>query len=92
MSNPQSIQLTSCTDSPWQLVQGTVKLIIMGPGRDAWLACSDAYYSGQIGSDRERKIALAAIEKLKLKHGEDIDAGVPEIRSALAAVTKDFPL
>lgn len=68
----------------WHLHTGTVRLYICGPGTDAWLACSESYYSGQIGSDEEREIARLAIEILNQQHGQDKDAGPDEIRTAMA--------
>ena len=67
----------------WHLHTGTVRLYICGPGADAWLACSESYYSGQIGTDKERAIAHAAITLLKREHLQDKDAGPTEIRAAL---------
>lgn len=67
----------------WHLHTGTVKLFISGPGPEAWLACSESYYSGQIGSEEEREIAHAALAILNEQHGQDKDAGPAEIRAAL---------
>lgn len=70
---------------PWHLHTGTVKLYICGPGPgpDSMLACSESYYSGQIGSDEERQIAAAAIAILNQERPGDKDAGPTEIRAAL---------
>ena len=67
----------------WHLHTGTVRLYICGPGTDAWLACSESCYSGQIGSEEEREIARRAIALLKREHLQDKDAGPTEIRAAL---------
>ena len=71
------------TSESWHLHTGTVRLYICGPGTDAWLACSESYYSGRIGSDEEREIAHAALALLKRDHLQDKDAGPTEIRAAL---------
>lgn len=74
----------------WELHTGTIKLFICGPGQDAWLACSESYYSGTIGSDEEREIALAAVALLNRDHLQDKDAGPTEIRAALERARRLF--
>lgn len=75
---------------PWHLHTGTVRLYICGPGTDAWLACSESYYTGRIGSDEEREIARAALVFLNREHGQDKDAGPAEIRAALERARRLF--
>ncbi len=67
----------------WEIHVGHVQLFIVGPGPDAWLACSKPEYRPGIkpGTHRERAIAQRAI--LILRHAGP-DAGVPEIKAALA--------
>lgn len=72
----------------WELHIGTVQLFICGPGPDAWLACSDPCYSGQIGTDHERAVARRALLILNREHLQNKDAGPEEIKQALARVVK----
>jgi hypothetical protein len=67
----------------WHLHVGHVQLFIVGPGPDAWLACSEPCYSGRIGTQQERNIARRAIEILARNHNQNKDAGPDEIRAAL---------
>lgn len=69
---------------PWHLHIGLVQLFIVGPGPDAWLACSESCYSGQVGTDRERAIARRAIQILATRHRDDNTLGPAEIRTVLA--------
>lgn len=69
----------------WSVTQGTVQIFIIGPGPDAWLACSKPnYHRTSPGCTRkEMAIAKAAVVILNQRHREDKDAGVPHIRQAL---------
>lgn len=67
----------------WHLHVGTVQLFIVGPGPEAWLACSEASYLGQVGTDEERNLARRALRFLSLRHAKDMDAGVDTIRHAM---------
>lgn len=68
----------------WHLHIGFVQLFIVGPGFDAWHACSKSYYTGQVGTDDERAIAHRAVHILARRHRDDKEAGSAEIHRALA--------
>lgn len=72
----------------WELHVGTVQLFIVGPGPDAWLACSKSYYSGQVGTDEERNIARRAVILLNREQMQTKDAGPAEITAALERARK----
>lgn len=72
----------------WELHVGSIRLYIVGPGHDCMHAVSDSYYSGIVGSAAERAIARRAVAVLNAEHHDDKDAGLPEIRAALARAAK----
>ena len=67
----------------WYLHKGTVMLFIVGPGEFAMQKCSEAVYSGEIGTKKEREIAKIAIGMLNTDAHNDLDAGPDVIREAL---------
>ena len=67
----------------WYLHKGTVMLFIVGPGEFAMQKCSEAVYSGEIGTQKEREIAKIAIGILNNDVHNDLDAGPEAIREAL---------
>lgn len=78
---PDAIQQTN----RWHLHRGTVQWFIVGPGPNAWLACSAPDYASRkptIQPD-ESALARAAIALLESKHSQDTSAGVAEIKQAL---------
>lgn len=76
----------------WEVHVGTVQLFISGPGQDAWLACSESYYSGRIGTDEERDIARRAVILLNDEQIQNKDAGPTEIRAALERARRAYQL
>lgn len=76
----------------WELHVGTVQLFIVGPGPNAWLACSESCYSGQIGTDEERRIARYAVILLNNERLQDKDAGPDEIKDALQRAHRAYQL
>ncbi len=58
-------------------------LFIVGPGEFDMQKCSEAYYSGEIGTQKEREIAKIAIGILNKESQNDSDAGPEVIRRAL---------
>jgi hypothetical protein len=67
----------------WYLHKGLVMLFIVGPGEFAMQKCSEAVYSGEIGTQKEREIAKIAIGMLNTDAHNDLDAGPEVIREAL---------
>ncbi len=76
----------------WSLEAGTVQLFIVGPGPDAWLACSRPNYQPRStpGTPREREIARQAVILLNQTHRNDKDAGIPQIQAALRLAAKQI--
>lgn len=74
----------------WEMHVGTVRLFIVGPGPDAWLACSESCYSGQVGTDEERNIARRAVILLNREQLQNKDAGTAEIKAALERASREF--
>lgn len=72
----------------WKIHTGTVQLFIVGPPAGAWLACSEPRYSGPVGTAQEWELARRAVRYLNRKHLHDTDAGVAEIREALASAKR----
>lgn len=72
----------------WEMHVGTVQLFICGPGPDAWLAYSESYYTGQVGTEEERNIARRAVAILNREQLQNKDAGPTEIKAALARAKK----
>jgi len=68
----------------WHLHTGTVMLFIVGPGEFAMQKCSEAVYSGKIGTQKEREIARIALGILNNDIHNNLDAGPEVIREALA--------
>jgi len=67
----------------WHLHTGTVMLFIVGPGEFAMQKCSEAVYSGKIGTQKEREIARIALGILNNDIHNNLDAGPEVIREAL---------
>ena len=88
------VHLTAATHLHiWGLHVGWIQLFIAGPGPDAWLACSESYYYGQVGTEEERNLARRAVAILNRTHRQNNDAGPSEIRAALTlASTQDEPI
>ena len=77
----------------WEMHVGWIQLFIAGPGPDAWLACSESYYYGQVGTEDERNLARRAVAILAVAHRQNNDAGPNEIRAALElARTQSEPI
>jgi len=74
----------------WEMHVGWVQLFIVGPGQDSWLVCSEAYYTGQIGTDQEREIARRAVILLNREQLQNKDAGPTEIRAALERARRAY--
>lgn len=81
-TTPEAIQQTT----RWHLHRGTVQWFIVGPGPNAWLACSAPDYASRKASIQpdESALARAAIALLEFRHAQDNSAGVEEIKKALA--------
>jgi hypothetical protein len=89
--HPVHLAHVAASNHTWELHIGTVQLFISGPGPDAWLACSEPCYSGSIGTDHERHVAHKAVTILRKNHGQNKDAGIPEIQTALALARAEIP-
>ena len=77
----------------WEMHIGFVQLFICGPGSDAWLACSESYYYGRVGTAEERSLARRAVAILARTQRQNNDAGPNEIRAALdLARTQSEPI
>lgn len=84
MTTPE--QTTPEQTTPWHLHRGTVQWFLVGPGPQAWLACSAPDYASRKPAilPAELAIARAALALLKSRHAQDTAAGVEEIKKALA--------
>lgn len=72
----------------WELHHGSVQLFIVGPGEDAWCPCSEANYSGTIGTPEEREIARKALAILNRYHLHDPDTRPADIRKIIERVSQ----
>lgn len=73
----------------WKVEIGSIRLWIVGPGQKQMHPASDVYYSGRIGSDRERAIAARAVEILNRSSLSD-EAGAREISAALTEAERQI--
>lgn len=69
------------TGTGWETHIGFVHLFIVGPGTKQMFPVTQAYYSGQVGSDLERAAAKKAVEKLNKHHAEDRDMTGDRVRA-----------
>jgi len=74
----------------WHLHTGTIRLFIVGPGDDAWLAVSEPCYSGPIGTEQERAVAHRAIRLLDRLRRYDRNAGTAEIKAAIRQAASEI--
>ena len=74
----------------WELHIGYVRLALDGPFEHQWFPCSASYYTGRVGSDDERAVAMRAVEILNRDHRYDVAVCRPQIDSILRRAASEL--